>query len=519
MSSEDHAPTGVPVDVPVDVLVIGAGFAGLCAAVELDRAGERDVVVIERGPDVGGTWRDNTYPGAACDVASQLYSFSFAPHDWSRSFSFQPEIQEYLQRVARESRLLDRFVFDTGVDAAVWDDAQQRWVVTTTGPTGSRTYAARVVVSGAGNLSTPKLPDIAGIASFEGELFHSAQWRHDVPLEGKRIAVIGTGASAIQIVPELQKVAGRLDVYQRTAPHVIPRNDRTYPRAERWALRHVPGLQKAYREVICWAREGLVPGFTVSKRFAFPVKQIAAANRRVGVSDPELRRRVTPTFDIGCKRILISNDWYPALDSPHVDLVTDRIERVTPSGIVTADGTEREVDVIVVATGFQTTDQPIARHVTGRDGVTLADHWRDGGMSAYKGTTVHGFPNLFLMVGPNTALGHSSMVLIIEAQVGYAVDAVRTMRAHEYGTVEVTAEAERSWTARLRRRLRHTVWNTGGCSSWYLDEHGHNTLVWPHTTATFRRRLARFDVAAYDTAPPAVPAVPGSTPETLEVPA
>ncbi len=507
MSSDDHT--------PVDVLVVGAGFAGLCAAIKLHQAGEDDVVVVERGPDVGGTWRDNTYPGAACDVASQLYSFSFAPNDWTRSFSYQPEIQEYLQRVARESGLLDRFVFDTSVDDLTWDDATQRWHVATSGPDGDRGYAARVVVSGAGNLSAPKLPGIEGIESFEGELFHSAQWRHDVPLTGRRIAVIGTGASAIQIVPELQKVAGRLDVYQRTAPHVIPRNDRTYPAAERWALRHVPGLQRVYREAICWARESLVPGFTVSKRFAFPVKQVAAANRRIGVSDPELRERVTPTFDIGCKRILISNDWYPALDSDNVELVTDPIARVTPTGIVTADGTEREIDVLVVATGFQTTDQPIARHITGRDGRTLADAWRDGGMSAYKGTTISGFPNLFLVVGPNTALGHSSMVLIIESQVGYAVDAVRTMRRHEYGTVDVRPDDEQRWTSGLRRRLRRTVWNTGGCSSWYLDEHGHNTLIWPHTTATFRRRLSSFDVAAYRTEPPSVAALPRTDPQEV----
>ena len=373
------------------------------------------------------------------------------------------------------------------------------------------------MISGAGNLSAPKLPDIEGIETYRGELFHSAQWRHDVSLTGKRVAVIGTGASAIQIVPELQKVAGRLDVYQRTAPHVIPRTDRAYPAAERWAMRRIPGLQALYRQAICWAREGLVPGFTVSRRFAWPVQRTAAVNLRLGVSDPHLRRRLTPTFDIGCKRILISNDWYPALASDNVDVVTDPIARITPTGVVTADGTEREVDVLVVATGFQTTDQPIARHITGRDGRTLADTWRDGGMSAYKGTAVSGFPNLFLVVGPNTALGHSSMVLVIEAQVGYAVEAVRTMRRHEYATLEVSPDAERAWTSRVRRRLRRTVWNTGGCSSWYLDEHGHNTLVWPHTTATFRRRLAHFDVAAFRTEPAAQQSAPH--PRSEEVPA
>ena len=248
-TSSSPSPTtgGTDIARPVDVLVVGAGFAGLCAAIKLDEDGERDLVVIERGSDVGGTWRDNTYPGAACDVPSQLYSFSFAPHDWSKSFSEQPEIQTYIQRVARESGVLDRFVFDTSVDDATWDEDTQRWTVTTTGPGGTTTYAARVLVSAAGGLSEPRLPDIEGIDDFAGELFHSARWNHEADLTGKRVAVIGTGASAIQIVPQVAEVAGHLDVYQRTAPYVLPRNDRAYGRLERLALRRVPGLRSLYR--------------------------------------------------------------------------------------------------------------------------------------------------------------------------------------------------------------------------------------------------------------------------------
>ena len=479
----------------VDHLVIGAGFAGLCAAIKLQEAGELDHVVLERGDDVGGTWRDNTYPGAACDVPSQLYSFSFALNpDWSMSFSPQPEIQAYLRRVARERGVLDRFRFGTTVEEARWDEGSQRWLV----DTDQASYAARTLISGAGALVEPKLPDIAGIEGFQGEVFHSARWNHDVDLAGKRVAVIGTGASAIQIVPEIAKVVGRLDLYQRTAPYVLPRNDRRYSRAEQLAFRHVPGLQRLMRESIYWAREAYVPGFTWQPKLAFPAKKLALRNLEKAVADPELRARLTPDFEIGCKRILISNAYYPALTQDHVELVTDPIQKVTGHSVITADGVEREVDVLVVATGFHTTDQPIAHHVFGRDGRSLAETWADTGMQAYKGTTVHGFPNYFQVVGPNTGLGHSSMVLMIEAQVDYVVDALRTMDLHGYATVEPRQDEQDDWNADLHRRMQRTVWSTGGCASWYLDEHGRNTTLWPRSTWTFRQLLARFDPAAYD---------------------
>lgn len=482
-------------------LIIGAGFAGLCAAIKLDEDGERDFVVIDRGSDVGGTWRDNTYPGAACDVPSQLYSFSFAPNpDWSMSFSPQPEIHAYLNKVAVGSGTLDRFVFDTTVDEARWDDRAQRWVV----DTSAGRFLAQTVISGAGGLSEPRLPDIEGIETFRGELFHSARWNHDVDLTGKRVAVIGTGASAIQIVPEIQRVVDHLDVYQRTAPYVLPRNDRTYPRLERLALRHVPGLQTLYRNAIYWARECYVPGFTLQPKLAAPAKRMALANIARGIKDPELRARVTPTFEIGCKRILISNTWYPALAADNVDLVTDGIAKVTGDAIVTADGVERPVDVLIVATGFYTTELPITEHIVGRGGRTLAETWEEGGMSAYKGTTVADFPNLFFIIGPNTGLGHSSMVLMIEAQMTYIREAIRTMRRNDYAVVEVDAGAQRDYNADVQRRMRRTVWTTGGCASWYLDAHGNNTVLWPRGTVAFRRATAEFDVAAYRVEAPVV---------------
>ncbi|GGF37042.1 Baeyer-Villiger monooxygenase [Marmoricola endophyticus] len=490
--------SGTSLPEHVKVLVVGAGFAGLGMAIKLQESAQTDFLVVEKGSDVGGTWRDNTYPGAACDVPSQLYSFSFAPNkDWSRSFSQQPEIQAYIRRTAERAGVLDRFVFDTTVEDAAYDEADQRWSVTTS----AGTVTADVLVSGAGGLSSPKLPDIEGIEDFAGETFHSARWNHDYDLTGKRVAIIGTGASSIQIVPEIAKTVGHLDVYQRTAPWVMPRHDRTYPALERAALKYVPGLQKLYRTAIYWGRETYVPAFTWKPAIARPVQEIAKANIAKGIADPELRATVTPDFKIGCKRILISNTYYPALAQSNVDVVTDRIERITPTGVVTADGTERPVDVLIVATGFSITDQPIAHHIKGRDGRTLADAWGEAGMRAYKGTTVSGFPNFFQIVGPNTGLGHTSMVFVIEAQIAYVLDALRTIDARRLGAVEPRPEKVAEWSADMQRRMKPTVWHTGGCASWYLDEHGNNTTLWPRATFTFRRLLSSFDEDAYVTTP------------------
>ncbi|MFT4264259.1 MAG: NAD(P)/FAD-dependent oxidoreductase [Nocardioides sp.] len=488
--------------VTVDHLIVGAGFGGICAAIKLDEDGETDFLVLDRGDDVGGTWRDNTYPGAACDVPSQLYSYSFAPNpDWSMSFSPQPEIQAYIKRVARESGVLDRCVFRTTATDAAWDETRQRWIVTTTGPTGETTYASRTLIVGPGPLSEPKLPEIEGLDTFGGEVFHSARWRHDVDLAGKRVAVIGTGASAIQIVPEVQKVAAQLDVYQRTAPWVLPRNEHRYSGLEKLAFRHVPGLQKAARTAIYWGREAYVPAFVWQPKIATPAKLLALRNIARGIKDPELRAKVTPTFEIGCKRILISNRYYPALAAENTELITDPIARVTPTGIVTGDGsgteTEREIDVLIVATGFETTDIPMAHHVRGVDGELMADRFARTGALAYKGATVPGFPNLFFVIGPNTGLGHSSMVFIIESQVQYIRDALRTMRAHRYATVEPTEAAFETWNAGVQGRFATSVWTTGGCASWYLDDQGRNTTLWPGFTFHFRHLLHTFDVAKY----------------------
>jgi cyclohexanone monooxygenase len=480
----------------VDHLIVGSGFAGLCAAIKLAEDGETDYVVIEKGDDVGGTWRDNTYPGACCDIPSQLYSFSFARNpEWSSSYSPQPEIQDYLRRLAADSGVLDKTVLGTTLEHAAWDDAAQVWRCRTT----AGEVVAQTLIAGTGGLSEPRLPDIEGLGDFEGDLFHSARWDHSVDLAGKRVAVVGTGASAIQIVPELQRVASHLDVYQRSAPWVIPRNDRRYSRAERLALRRIPALARLYRTGIYWAHEGYVPAFTVQPKMAAPAKKVATANIAKGIKDPALRAKVTPHFEFGCKRVLRSNTYYPALAADNTEVVTDPIAKVTGDAIVTADGVERQIDVLVVATGFFTTELPIVEHISA-GGRTLAETWAESGMSAYKGTTVPGFPNLFFIVGPNTGQGHTSMVFIIESQVAYLRDAIRVMRAQGYAAVEPRVDATRAWNDNVQRRMKRTVWTTGGCESWYLDAHGRNTTLWPKSTITFRRKLAAFDPDAYETA-------------------
>ena len=478
----------------VNVFLIGAGFGGLGAAIKLQEAGERDFLCVDRGSEVGGTWRDNSYPGAACDVPSQLYSFSFAPNpDWSHSFSRQPEIQDYLRRVAREAGVLDRFRFNVTFESAAWDAELDRWrIETSAGPT-----TARLLVAASGALSDPKLPDIDGIDRFAGEIFHSSQWNHESNLTGRRIAVIGTGASAIQIVPEVAQQASRLDVYQRTAPWVLPRRDIAYRPWQKFLLRRFPPLQRLARAAVYLAREATVPMFIALPGIGKLAARSAIGNIDKAISDPVLRAKVTPHFALGCKRVLISNDWYPALTKNNVQLVTEPIRRITPTGIVTADGTERAVDVLIVATGFLPTELPIAQLIKGTHGQTLSDAWSEHGVQAYKGTAVAGFPNLFFVVGPNTGLGHSSMVYMIESQLAYLVSAWQTMRRHGLATVEVLPEVQRRWNADLQRRMRRTVWNTGGCRSWYLDAHGRNVTLWPRTTYTFRRLTARFDLAAY----------------------
>jgi cation diffusion facilitator CzcD-associated flavoprotein CzcO len=476
----------------VDVAIVGSGFSGLGMAIRLRQQGLHDFVVLERGDEVGGTWHYNTYPGCACDVPSHLYSFSFAPNPgWSQTYSPQPEIRDYLRRCADEFGIRPHLRLRHEVTAAEWDEDARRWRI----ETSQGSLSARVLVSGMGPLTEPKVPDIPGLDDFEGETFHSARWNHDYDLTGKRVASIGTGASAIQYVPEIQPKVERLHVFQRTPPWIAPHSNRPITALERRIYRALPAAQRLVRGGVYAAREALVLGFVKDPRLMGIVERVARHHMRSQISDPELIEKVTPDYTIGCKRILPSNRWYPALDQPNVELVTGGVKEVRRGSVVSGDGVERPVDAIVFGTGFQVTDMPATRYLRGRDGELLFDVWKRS-PRAYLGTAAPGFPNLFLLLGPNTGLGHGSMVYMIESQIQYVMDALRVMRERDLETVEVQPAAVERYNESLERRIEGTVWNTG-CSSWYLDDTGRNATQWPDWTWRFRQRTARFDPDAY----------------------
>lgn len=479
--------------VHVRTLVVGAGFAGIGLTARILRYDPTaDVVIIDRGGDVGGTWRDNTYPGCACDVPTSLYSFSFAPSaSWSHTFARQPEIYAYLRKVATDTGIRHRVITGCELVDAQWDDAQALWHVTTS--LGAMT--ADILVAATGALSTPSIPDVPGYETFRGTTFHSAIWNHDHDLTGERVAVIGTGASAVQFVPEIADVADHLSVFQRTPAWVLPRLDRRLPELERLLYRRVPFAQKLVRGSVYMLREAL-GGVLAHATGLLPLFELAAkAHLFRQVRDPELRKQLTPDFTIGCKRMLLSNDWLRTLDRADVSLVDSQLAAVTGNGVVDATGVEREVDTIIFATGFTPTEPPVA-HIIHSRGRSLAAHW-DGSPSAYKGTTVAGFPNLFLMYGPNTNLGHSSIVYMLESQAAYIAGVVQLMKSTDVGSVEVSEAAQDRYNAEIQRDLQSTVWNKGGCSSWYYDSQGRNSVQWPTFTFEFRAQLSHFDRQNY----------------------
>jgi cation diffusion facilitator CzcD-associated flavoprotein CzcO len=494
MKQSEHSPTP-PVAPDHDVIVIGSGFSGLAMAYRLRRVGNEDFVILERGDSVGGTWRDNHYPGCACDIQSHLYSFSFAPNpEWSRMFARQDEIRDYLERCATEVGARPHLRLGVNVTAVKLDEESGLWRVEVN---GSRTLTARVVISCMGGLSNPAYAEVPGLDRFRGPSFHSAEWDHSAELAGKRIAVIGTGASAIQFVPEIAPEAERLHVFQRTAPWVIPKRDRRIGRLERAIYRRFPSVQRAYRRLIYWALESRVVAFTAKPRILKLAGAVARLHIRRQIADPELRRRVTPSYVMGCKRVLISNDYYPALDRDDVELVTDAIARVTEDAVVTEGGREIPVDVIIHGTGFHVQDMLTGTSVQGRGGADLEAAWSEHGMQAHRGTAVAGFPNLFFLLGPNTGLGHNSIVHMIEAQAHYVTEALRAMDRRGAWSAEPRPEAQAGFNAELQGMLDGAVWSEGGCRSWYLDANGRNTTLWPDFTFRFREQTSRFDEREY----------------------
>jgi cation diffusion facilitator CzcD-associated flavoprotein CzcO len=474
------------------VIVVGAGFAGMGASIALARAGVEHVV-LERAADVGGTWRDNTYPGCRCDVPSHLYSFSFALNPgWSETYSPQPEIQAYLRRTAQDHGVVERTRFDHTVRDAAWDAAAARWRL----DTNHGELTCDVLLLGNGPLAEPALPDIPGLESFAGQVFHSARWPDGVDLTGRSVAVIGTGASAIQFVPRIQPQVEHLTVFQRTPGWILPHRNRVITDRERWLYRRVPAVQRVVRGFVYWTRELTARGF-IRNRMAL-VEKLARKHLESQVADPELRAKLTPTYNPGCKRLLPSNDWYPALQQPNVDLVTEKIVEIRPDAVVTADGEVHAADTLILGTGFRVLDNPMFEHVRDGEGRTLVDHWQATGARAYLGTTIDGFPNLFVLAGPNTGIGHTSLLVMIEAQLDYVLGAIRHLEATGARSLDLRPTAMRRWTHEVQRKSSSTVWSSGGCASWYLDAEGRNGSIWPDYTYKFVRRTKRFDAESYE---------------------
>lgn len=491
-----------PLPTHVGIAIVGSGFAGVGTAIELMKSGRHDFAILERAGDIGGTWRDNSYPGCACDVPSNLYSFSFALNpEWTHAFGRQPEIQAYLLKVVEDHGVRRYLHTDTELTEARWEDSDQRWHLTTS--RGELT--ADVLVAATGGLSEPSIPAIEGAETFAGATFHSATWDHEHDLTGKRVAVIGTGASAIQFVPHVQEKAAGMTLFQRTPPWVMPRPDHVVPEWRKALYRRVPLLQKAVRASIYTGHESYVLGFKYRPDLMKVVEKQSTRLMAKQIDDPDLRAKLTPTYKPGCKRILMSNVYFKALNQPNVHVETTGIREITPRGVVTTDGTTHEVDTIIWGTGFKITDQPMAERTIGADGRTLAAHWDKGGMQALHGSTVAGFPNFFFLVGPNTGLGHTSVIYIIESQIRYLLDALTKMERHRIAVVEPKQAAQDAYNEKVQKGLVGTVWNAGGCASWYKDKHGRNSTLWPTFTFLFRRMVRTFPIEAYETSPAVTP--------------
>lgn len=487
------------------VVIIGAGFGGVGMAVALQQAGIEDFLVVDRADDLGGTWRDNTYPGLACDVPSNLYSFSFRPGRWSRRFPPRQEILAYLHALAEERGLGARMRLGSGVVAAEFDERRAVWNLALD---NGDTLQAAAVVSAVGQLGRPALPDIAGRDDFAGPSWHSARWDHGVDLTGRRVAVVGTGASAIQFVPEIAKAAAHVDVYQRSAPYVLPKADRPYRPAEQVLFDRFPIARKADRLRIFLYGELLTSGFVLSPKLLAAPMRMWRRQLQAQIIDPQLREKCVPDYVMGCKRVLFSNDWYPALARPDVDLVTDAIERIVPDGVVMADGTHRLADVIIYGTGFQAIDFLAPMSVTGAGGRELHELWRDRAQT-YLGITVSGFPNFFMLYGPNTNLGGNSIIYMLEGQIGYVLGAIQALEYEGLDWLDVRPDVQRAFSAWVDAASRTSVWESG-CHSWYTTGDGRNTTNWPDHTFLYRHRVRRFDLGSYQVRPRTPTAVTGA---------
>jgi cation diffusion facilitator CzcD-associated flavoprotein CzcO len=470
----------------VDVLIVGSGFSGLCLAVRLRQSRQDSFLIIEKGADLGGTWRDNRYPGCACDIPSHLYSLSFAPrNDWSRLYPSQPELWNYLGDIADQYELRCKIRFNTEMQSARWGEADALWHVATS----AGAITARILVSAIGALHVPAIPKIAGIETFAGRAFHSADWPANLDLSGKRIAVIGTGASAVQFIPEIAPKAEKLYVFQRTPPWVMPKLDRSIGRWETLLFRFLPGYRHAFRFWLYWYYELRALALNGNQKLLKTAEGISRRHLARQVSERSLRAKLKPHYRMGCKRILISSDYYPTLARPNVELVTESISGISRDEIVSGKN-RRRVDVIIFGTGFDVSGSLKRLSVTGRNGVGLSATWQTD-VPSYYGICVSGFPNFFMLLGPNTGLGHNSVVIMIEAQVKYIMRCLGFMRRKHLKTIDVKPAAQTNFYRKIQEQLKPTVWQSGGCRSWYQDEKGQNVSIWPGFTFDYRWQTRR----------------------------
>ncbi|TML04946.1 MAG: NAD(P)/FAD-dependent oxidoreductase [Actinobacteria bacterium] len=480
------------------VVIVGAGFGGIGAAIELQRHGFRDITILDHGPQLGGTWRDNSYPGAACDVPSHLYSFSFAQRrNWSRLCSPQEEILGYLTDVATQFGVDRLVVPDTRVASCDWDDARQVWRTTSE---DGRSWESEAIVVATGQLHQPAYPTIEGADRFQGHRFHSARWDHDYDRRGKRVAVIGTGASAVQFVPEIAEQASRLFVFQRTGNWFLPRKNRAYPPLLRAIFQHVPGVQAFRRKFMFFYCESLTMMIRHPRSWGRLGHLRSAAFMRLQLRDPEVRRKVWPDYTFGCKRILFSSAFLPALQRPNVEVVTERITSLSDRGVVTSDGVEREVDCVIYGTGFKTNDFMFPMAINGTGGRALSDVWADGA-HAHLGITVPGFPSMFVMYGPNTNTSGGSIIAYHEAQSAYIRQALEQVARRRAAAIEVRAEVEAASDAEVQRSFDGTAWTR--CDSWYRTPDGRIVANWPHYMRDYFERTRELDPDEFEFLEPA----------------